>query len=112
MVQTLSPDTADDPFGKRILKRRPRSRDHLFDPHPFDSVLEIFGIDAVAVAEQIPGSLILGEGIDDLLSCPFSSRICRDIEVNNFPPIVQQDNEAVQNNRAACARSISVRRRN
>ena len=66
MVQTLSPDTADDPFGKRILKRRPRSRDHLFDPHPFDSVLEIFGIDAVAVAEQIPGSLILGEGIDDL----------------------------------------------
>jgi hypothetical protein len=75
MVQTLSPDTADDPFGKRILPRTPHRRDHLFDPHPFDSMLEILAINAVAIAQQISGGLIVGKGIDDLLSCPFSSRI-------------------------------------
>src|SRR5215510_10498887 len=75
MVQTLSPDTADNPFRKRILPGTPHRRDHLFDPHSLNTVLEILSVDSVAIAQQISGSFIVGKGIDDLLSCPFGSRI-------------------------------------
>jgi hypothetical protein len=96
VIQTLASDTTDDPFGKRILERRPRSRDHLFDPHPFNAVLEILTVNAVTIAQQVFGSLIVGKGLDDLLRRPFGGRVGRHVEMHNLPPIMKQDDEAVE----------------
>ncbi len=96
VIQALSTYTAYYPFRKRILERRSRSRDHLFDPHPFNAVLEILAVNAVAIAQQISGSLIVGKGLDDLLRRPFGGWVGRHVEMNDLPPIVKQDDETIE----------------
>ena len=96
VVETLSPDTADDPFDKRILKRRPRGCDHLFDPHPFNAALEILAVNAVSIAQQIFGSQIIGKGFDDLLRRPFGGGIGRHVEMNDPPPVMKKNDETIE----------------
>jgi hypothetical protein len=78
------------------LKRCLRGRDHLFDPHPFNAVLEILAVNAVAVAQQVFGSLIVGKGFDDLLRRPCGGGGGRHIEMHDPPPIVKQNDETIE----------------
>jgi hypothetical protein len=62
---------------------------YFFDPHPSNSISEILAVNAVAIAQQIPGSLIIGECFDDLLRRPLSRRMRCNIEVDDLTSVMQ-----------------------
>jgi len=61
MIQALAADRADQPFDVSPLPRRPRRRQHLFDPLRFHLVDELLAEDIVAVAEQVARCSVPGE---------------------------------------------------
>ena len=95
MIETFSADTSNYSFRIWILERRLRRRKYFFDPHSCDSLAEILAINAVSVAYQILGSLLVREGLDDLLCGPFGRWMLSHIEVNDLSPIVQKDDKTV-----------------
>ena len=51
MIQTISPDAADDAFHKCILPRASRRGEYLFDIHAFYAFLELASIDSISVPQ-------------------------------------------------------------
>ena len=51
------------------------------------------------VPQQIARSAIPCEGFPELLRGPFSSRMCRDCEMQNPPPVVREHHKRVQNSK-------------
>jgi len=49
IVQTLTPDTSDDPFAIGILPGTARRNLHLFDAHILDALLQMLTVDRVPV---------------------------------------------------------------
>lgn len=95
MIETLSANRSDESFDKWILPGRVRCGWYFFDPHPSNSISEILAVNAIAIAQQIPGSLIVRERFDDLLRRPFSGRMLGDIEMNDSTPRMQKDDETI-----------------
>ncbi len=97
MIQAFPPDGTYDPLHLRILPGRFPGDDDLFDSHsPHPSSKEC-SIDSILIANQIfRNASIPREGFDDLLRGPFRGRVRRDVEADNSPPVVGQDEEAAQ----------------
>ena len=93
MIQALPTNTPNQPFNVRILPRTPWCGDHLFDPHVLDPALEVLAVDAVAIAQEETWCVIPGECVDDLLGSPLSRRVRGDVEVQDAPPVMSQDQE-------------------
>jgi hypothetical protein len=89
MIETFSANTTDHSLGIWILERRLRRRKYFFNPHSCDSLAEILAINAVSVAYQKIGSLLVWKGFDDLLCGPFGRWMLSHIEVSDLSPIVQ-----------------------
>ena len=89
MIEAFSANTSNYSFRIRILERRLRRRKYVFDPHVYYSLTEILAINAVSIAYQVLGSLLLREGFDDLLRGPFGRWMLGHIEVSDAPPIVR-----------------------
>ena len=62
VVQALAANGADHPFDVGALPRRTRGRQDLLDSHRFHLLDEGLSEDPIAIAQQIAGSRILGEG--------------------------------------------------
>ena len=88
LIQTLPPDTSNEPFHIRILPRTLGSGSHFLDAHVLDPLSKGRAVDAIAIAEQIPGSLVPRERFDHLLGCPLGCRMLRDVEVHHAPPFM------------------------
>jgi len=88
-----------NPLNVRILPWRSGSRDHFFDAHVLDSVLEVLPVDRISIAQQEPGGVVIRKGVDNLLSSPFSRRIGCNVEVHDESPIMSQDKENKQNSK-------------
>src|SRR5262245_41189702 len=95
MIKAFSSNAADHSFHIWILERRSRRGDHFFDPHPLNSISEILPVNAVAIAQQIPGGLMVWECFDDLSRRPFGGRMLGDIEMNNSTPSMRKDDETI-----------------
>ena len=93
MIQTLSPDRADQAFCVRILPRRARRRDHFFDVHVPYALLENMAVDSVAITNQKSRRRLFGERFDNLLGRPICGRMRRNVEMNDMPSIVAQHNK-------------------
>ena len=102
VIETFSPDRADDALDQRILPRRTRRDDHLLDSHVLEALLEVESIDAITISDQVLRSVVKGEGFDDLLSGPCRGRMCGDVEVNHLAPIVSEHDEAVEDSESDC----------
>ena len=97
MIQTFPPDGTYDPLHERILPGRFPGDDDLFDSHSPHPLSKISSIDSVPITNQIFGNgSITREGFDDLLCGPFRGRVWRDVEVDNPPSVMGQDEEAEQ----------------
>ena len=102
VIEALSPDAANDSLDIRILPGRTRGRKHFFDTEAFHSAAEPTTVDTVPVAYQVPWSRVEWESFHDLLSSPFRSRVIRRVEVNNFSPVVTQNDKYIQDPECCC----------
>src|SRR5262245_54481190 len=81
-VEAFSANRADDAFGEGILPGRAGGDDGLADAQVLHSPLEVSPVDGVAIAEQVGGSGLVGEGVDELLGGPRGGGLVSDAEVD------------------------------
>jgi hypothetical protein len=93
MVETLSPDRADEPFREGILPRAAGGREDLLDPHALHASAKGVAEDGIAIAEEISGCGVVREGIEDLLGGPRSGGMLGDVEEEDATPIVGEDDK-------------------
>src|SRR5215471_17230025 len=96
MIETLPPDRSDQPLHECPLPRTGRSSPNFLDPQCLHSLDEISSINLVLIPQQIPWSGILRKSLDHLSPRPKGSGMGRDVEVNDLPSIVSQDDETEQ----------------
>src|SRR6266403_5020154 len=83
MIQTLTPDGADEPLREGVLPRAVRRREDFTDAHALHALPEHVTIDRVAIAEEIRRGAVVREGVHDLLGRPGSGGMLGDIEVED-----------------------------
>ena len=88
LIHTLASNRINQAFRVRVLPWRSRRRDHFFDAHAMDALLEYAAVDSIAITNQESRRRIVRKCFDDLLGSPSSRRIRRDVEINDVPPIV------------------------
>ena len=93
MVETLSPDRADQAFGEGILPWASGGREDFLDPHALHALAEGVSVDRVAIAEEIGRGGVVREGVHDLLGGPRSGGMLGDVEVQDPTPMVGEDDQ-------------------
>ena len=96
VVQALAANGADDPFDISSLPGRTRCGQHLFDPHSFNLIHEIFPEDPVAITQQVAGRGVPGKGFAELLRGPLRRGISGDGKVENPAAVVSQHQKHIQ----------------
>ena len=96
VVQTFATDTPDEALRIGILPWTPRG-DHAFlNPHMLYPLLKGSAIDAVPIAREIPRDLVPQEGGDDLLCRPLRRGTLGDVEVDDLPSVMGEDEQDEQ----------------
>src|SRR6185369_8350236 len=70
-----------------------RRRENLLDPHALHAMPKWLTVDAVAVAKEVGRRGFVREGVDELLSGPDSGRGLGDVEVDDPPAVVGEDDK-------------------
>src|ERR1700733_11028412 len=96
VVQTLTPDRSDQPFGKAILPRRGRCGRLVPDAHGAQSTCDDGTIDPITVPDHAVRSLIPGKSLRDLTCNPFSRGICCDVDPDEVSAVEPDDNEGIE----------------
>ena len=108
VIQAFSTNGSNYAFTIRILPRRLWRNHNLLDAHVFDSLSKEFAIDCIAVTNHILWNFIIWESFSDLLSCPLSSRISSDIEVDDFSAVMMEYDKAIQYAKRYCRNGEEV----
>ena len=87
MVDTLSPDRANKPFGKAILPRRGWCGGLVPDAHRAQSARDDAAIDPVAIADEVVRSLIPRKRLRYLTCNPFGRGICCDVDPDDVSAV-------------------------
>ncbi len=90
VIQTISPDRADDPFGERISPWAPRRRHDLLDAHRLQPRPKLLTVRPVPIANDVPWRRVPRKNLADLLRHPRCGRVCCNTEVLDAPPFVAQ----------------------
>lgn len=93
VVEEVPPDGTDHALGVRVLPWRPRGGQDFSDAHAFHASSESVAIDRIAIAEEVPGSGVFGECLEDLLGRPGRGRCACHVEVDYLAPMVEQHHE-------------------
>ena len=96
VVEALAADGTDDPFHISSLPGGTRCRQHLFDPHGFDWIHDIFPEDPVAIAQQMTGCCIPRKGFPELLRGPLRGGMSGDSKVEDPASVVSQHQKHIQ----------------
>src|SRR5271169_738052 len=96
VVDTLTPDRSDRPFGKAILPRRGWCGGLVPDAHRAQSARDDAAIDPVAIADEVVRSLIPRKRLRDLTCNPFSRRICCDADPDKVSAVQPDDDEGIE----------------
>jgi hypothetical protein len=88
VVETFAADTADHSFRVCVLPGRVRGGDYFFDLHTGYSSLEIVSVDRIPISDQVSWGRVFRKRLDQLLGRPGSSRMFRDVEMNDLTPVV------------------------
>ena len=97
VVQTLSADRADEPLGVWILPGAVGRREDFLDLERSDAQANVTAINAVPIPQEIARSVVLGEGLDNLLGGPRRGGVVRYVEVQHLPTTMLQYDEHEQN---------------
>ena len=93
IVQAFAANTPDEPLDVGILPRTPGGDHHLLDPHIPHPLPKGGAIGAVPIAQQISRCLVPWEGVHHLLGGPLGGGMLGDIEVDDAPSMVSQDDQ-------------------
>src|SRR5580704_10551868 len=96
VVQTLTPDRSDQPFGKAILPGRGRCGRLVPDAHGAQSARDDAAIDPVAIADEVVRSLIPGKRLRYLTCNPFGRRMCCDIDPDEVSAVEPGDDQGIE----------------
>jgi len=91
MVQTFSPDRADDAFHVSALPGRPRSAKNFIDIHDLDLLAELLSVDSITIAQQIFRCGV--ERLQASAAPPIPQRMSRDIKVNNASSVMCENDK-------------------
>src|SRR5882762_2564760 len=86
-------DRADEPLRIGILPRALRRRQDFTDAHAVQALPEHVTVDGVATAEEIRWGGVVREGIHDLLDRPSGGGMLGDIEVEDAPAVMGEDDQ-------------------
>ena len=93
MVQTLTPDRADEPFREGVLPRALGRGQHFPDSQAFHSLPKRVTVDRVAIAEEVGRRGVVRERLHDLLGGPGRGGMLGHVEVNDAPPMRGEDDQ-------------------
>lgn len=96
MVEAIPSDRSDHSFHITVLPWAFGGGNDLLDPHILDALPEGAAVDSVPVPEQIFWRGIPGKGRPDLLEGPGGSGIPGDVEMNDSPSVMTQNQKHVQ----------------
>ena len=96
VVQALTSDRSDQPFGKAILPRRGWCGGLVPDAHGAQSARDNAAIDPVPIADEIARSLISGKCLRDLTGNPFGRRICCDVDPDELSAVEPHDDQGIE----------------
>lgn len=96
MIQTFSPDRADEPFDVSIVPGGARRGWSVPDAHGSKPSRHGVSIRGISVPNDVLGRLIPGEGLGNLLGDPFSRRIGRDVDPNQSASLKANDGQSVE----------------
>ena len=82
VIQAFATDGAHQSFRKGILPRRSRRSQDFPNAHRFRRLTELLTVHAVAVAQQVTRSVVLGECFQKLTGCPFCCGVSGHREMN------------------------------
>ena len=91
MVQTLPSNRADQSLGVWILPWTLRCSENLPHAKGLDSQSNLSTVPAVAIADQVTGSVSVCERLYDLLRGPSPGRMLSHMEMQHLATIVFQD---------------------
>src|SRR5438270_13988416 len=88
VVEALSSDRGDESLGVWILPGTLRCRQNLLDAQRWDSLSNFSTVSAVAITDEITGSVSVCECLDDLLRGPSPGRMLSYIEMQQLATVV------------------------
>jgi hypothetical protein len=94
VVEALPPDRADQALDERSLPRRARCNEDLLNSHAANPIPEVGTMDPISVTEHVPGRCVVRKRFDDLLGRPALRWMTGDVEVNDHPSMVLENQEA------------------
>src|SRR4029077_14342697 len=96
VIEQIAPATFNPALGYAVLPRTLLRRSDRGDPQRSDSWRNLRSIFAIAVEDQKPRSRVQGKGFPQLLNDPCARRMLRNIEVQNMPPVMANDEKAIE----------------
>jgi len=96
VVQTFSPNRADDSLAVSVLPRRPAPNHDRFYPKILNRIDRFLTVDPVSIPDQISRCRVERKRLGQLQARPFCRWICRDVEVDDSSPFERQDHEDIE----------------
>ena len=110
VIQALSTNRSDQTLDVWILPGRSPSGDNLFNSHVGYAILELVPVDAISITNQEPRRRIIGKRLNHLLTRPRSRWMSGDVEMDNHPAVMSQDDEGEQYAESSCRNGEEVDR--
>src|SRR5580658_4577407 len=96
VILALAANGTNQPFNVGPLPRGSRCREHLFDPHGFDSVDEFVSKDPISITQETSWRALPRKGLPQLLDRPLRCRMHRHGEVNDSSALMRQDKKHIE----------------
>ncbi len=95
MIQTLTAYRADDTFDVGSLPGRSWSGEYFLNAQSADLIREVVSVDSIAIAQQVARRGVPRKGFAKLLGRPFRRGVSGDIEMNDPPSVMSQNQKDV-----------------
>src|SRR5207245_5122772 len=100
MIQAVTPDGSGQPLHQRPLPWTGWSGEDFLDTHASDPLAKVITIVFIPIPEQVTRCRILWKRPHHLLSCPQRGRMLRQVEANDAPPMMGQNDKDKQRSKA------------
>src|ERR1039457_2603898 len=97
MVEQIPAAVADKAFCNSVLPRTTETGSLRLDAEDLQRVDDFLIEVCTAIEDQVAGSRVVRECLAQLLNDPGAGRMPRHIEVQNTPPVMSNDEEAIEN---------------
>ena len=112
MVKQISPTVADEAFGDPVLPRAAEAGPLWFDAEALDRADDLFIEIHTAIKDEIVWRRVIREGLAQLLCYPNTARMPGNVAAQNAPPVMGDDEEAIEPAEGQRRHGKEVHRRN